>query len=82
MMRPKKYARFALHYLAVIHLFLAAACWRMNGIYDERIYLTGDPELTQFISRGYAVAAAILLASGLLILVAVKMLKGSGKHRA
>jgi hypothetical protein len=80
MIRPKKYARYALNYLAVVHIFLAAACWRMNGVYTERIYMSGDAELTQFITNGYALAAAILLASGLLILLAVKMHRG--KHAA
>jgi hypothetical protein len=82
MINPKKFARFSLGYLAVVHLVLAAACWRMNGIYDERVYGSGDIELTQFISRGYGIAALILLGSGLLILVALKLLKGNGKHRA
>lgn len=80
MTNTKKYARFALNYLAIAHVFLAAACWRMNGIYNERIYMTGDPELTQFIANGYAIAAGILLASGVLILTALKLLKG--KHQA
>ena len=80
MIRPKKYARFVLNYLAVAHVFIAAACWRMNGIYTERIVTSGDAELTQFIANGYALAAAIFLVSGLLILLAVKIHRG--KHAA
>lgn len=79
-MKTKKFARYALTYLGVVHIFLAAACWRMNGIYTERIYLSGDAELTQFIATGYALASLILLASGLLVLLAVKMHRG--KHAA
>lgn len=79
-MNPKKFARYALNYLAVVHIFLAAACWRMNGVYTERIYSSGDAELTQFIANGYAIASAILLASGLLVLLAVKIHRG--KHAA
>jgi len=80
MIRPKKFARYALNYVGVIHIFLAAACWRMNGIYNERVYSSGDTELTQFIANGYAVASLICLASGLLILLAVKMHRG--RHAA
>jgi threonine/homoserine efflux transporter RhtA len=80
MIRPKKFARYALNYVGVVHIFLAAACWRMNGIYNERVYSSGDTELTQFIANGYAVASLICLASGLLILLAVKMHRG--RHAA
>jgi|LauGreDrversion4_2_1035121.scaffolds.fasta_scaffold142367_4 hypothetical protein len=80
MIRPKKFARYALNYVGVVHIFLAAACWRMNGIYNERVYSSGDTELTQFIANGYAFASLISLASGLLILLAVKMHRG--KHAA
>jgi hypothetical protein len=52
----------------------------MNGIYSERIYMSGDAELTKFIANGYAIASLILLASGLLVLLAVKMHRG--KHAA
>jgi threonine/homoserine efflux transporter RhtA len=80
MIRPKKFARYALNYVGVVHIFLAAACWRMNGIYNERVYMADDMDQTQFIANGYAIAAAILLASGLIVLLAVKMHRG--KHAA
>lgn len=79
-MNPKKIARYTLNYLAVIHIFLAAACWRMNGIYTERVVMSDNIELTQFIATGYAMASAILLTSGLLILLSVKIHRG--KHAA
>ena len=79
-MSTKRYARYALNYLATAHIFLAAACWRMNGIYNERIYMADDMDQTKFIANGYALAAALLLTSGLFILLAVKMQKG--KHAA
>jgi hypothetical protein len=79
-MSTKRYARYALNYLATVHIFLAAACWRMNGIYNERIYMADDMDQTKFIANGYALAAALLLTSGLFILLAVKMQKG--KHAA
>jgi hypothetical protein len=77
-MSTKRYARYALNYLAVVHLFLAAACWRMNGIYSERIYMADDMDQTQFIANGYALAGAMALLSGVFILLTVKMQKG--KH--
>lgn len=80
MIRPKKFARYALNYVGLVHVFLAAACWRMNGIYNERIYLSSDVKLTQFIANGYAIGGGIFLLSGLLILLAVKMHRG--KHAA
>jgi hypothetical protein len=80
MIRPKKFARYALNYVGVVHIFLAAACWRMNGIYNERVYSSGDAELTQFIANGYALGGGLFLASGLLVLLAVKMHRG--KHAA
>ena len=79
-MKTKKFARYALNYVGIVHVFLAAASWRMNGIYTERIYSSGDAELTQFIANGYAIASLICLVSGLLILLAVKMHRG--KHAA
>ena len=82
MIKPKKYARFVLGYLAVVHLFIAAAAWRMNGIYNERVYGSDDFELTQFVARGYMFVAIGTLLSAAIILLALKMLKGTGKHRA
>ena len=82
MIRPKKYARFVLGYLAVAHLFVAAAAWRMNGIYTERVYSSGDTELTQFIAQGYMFVAVGTLLSSVIILLALKLLKSDGKHRA
>ena len=79
-MSTKRYARYALNYLATVHIFLAAACWRMNGIYTERIYMADDMDQTQLIANGYALAGAMALVSGLFILLAVKMQKG--KHAA
>lgn len=82
MIRPKKYARFALGYLAVFHLFIAAATWRMNGIYSERIYTSGDMELTQFIARGYLFVSIGALITAAMIFTSLKLLKSRGKHRA
>jgi hypothetical protein len=79
-MSTKRYARYALNYLATAHIFLAAACWRMNGVYNERIYMADDMDQTRFIANGYALIGAIMLVSGLFILLVVKMQKG--KHAA
>lgn len=75
----KKLAKFALRFLGVTHLFIAAACWRMNGIWNERTFYEDNGS---FIARGYLFVALGALISGLLILASVQLLKGSGKHRA
>ena len=80
-MSTKRYARLGLGYLAIVHLFVAAASWRMNGIYNERVYSSGDVELTQFIARGYLFVAAGTLLTAVTILLALKLLKSGGKHR-
>lgn len=78
----KKFGRFTLGFLAVAHLYGAAACWRMNGIYTEKLQSTDDQELIAFIARGYGLAAAALLLSSLLIVISLRLLKAKGQHRA
>lgn len=78
----KKFGRFTLGFLAVVHLFTAAACWRMNGIYTERVYSYGDAELTQLMARGYGLVAIGALLSSLLIITSLVLIKGKGQHRA
>lgn len=75
----KKLAKLALRLLGVTHLVIAALCYRMNGVWIERIYYN---EEASFIARGYLFVALGALISGLLILAAVQLMKGSGKHRA
>lgn len=78
----KKFGKFALRFLAVAHLFIAAACWRMNGIYTERIYGYGDAETMQFIALGYAFVAAGALLSSLVIMLSLRLMRTKGKHAA
>lgn len=78
----KKFGKAALRGVAIGHLFVAAALWRMNGIYTERIYTTGDAELTQFIANGYAAASIGTLLTGLIIFASLRLIKGKAKHRA
>ena len=75
----KKTAKLMLRILAVGNFIAAAACWRMNGIWTERIYFEDNADL---IARGYGFTAVCALVSGIIILSAVAFLRGSGKHRA
>lgn len=78
----KKFGRFTLGFLAVTYLFIAAACWRMNGIYMERVESYGNAESTELIARGYSLAAVGALLTSLLIITSLALLKGKGQHRA
>lgn len=82
MIHPKKFGKFALRFLAIAHLFAAAACWRMNGIWEEKTLVSSDPELTHFIARGYLFVAAGAFLSSVMIVLAMSLIKDKGKHRA
>lgn len=82
MIKPKKYGRFILNYLAVAHLFIAAAAWRMNGIYNEKRWGADDIDLNDFVARGYMWVAVFALVTAVTILLALRLFKSGGKHRA
>lgn len=82
MIHPKKFGKFALRFLAVMNVLVAAACWRMNGIWDEKLDRSESRELAQFIAQGYLFVAVGSLLSACVIVLAMSLIKGNGKHRA